>query len=127
MTTDAAPEKSDIPTGLEITAMSEPYRENPHPLLDQLREKDPVHYQELFEGYVLTRHEDVERVLQDRSLFVDPRKAPAKSPDSRRSKIWSRVRVGHSDSTLSAASTSWPALSCRRMTTASRPTTTNPE
>jgi cytochrome P450 len=81
VTTDASKKASNIPTGLEITPMSEAYRERPHPILDELRVEEPVHYNELLEQWVLTRHEDVEQVLQDRDLFVDPRKMPS---DSRR-------------------------------------------
>ncbi len=83
MTTDASKKTSNVPTGLEITPMNEAYREDPHPILDELRAAEPVHYNELLEHWVLTRHEDVERVLQDRGLFVDPHKAP---PESRRAK-----------------------------------------
>ena len=80
MTTDASKNKSDVPTGLDLMPTNEEFRENPQPILDRLRAEEPVHHDELMEAYLLTRYEDVERVLQDRSLSVDPRKTP---PDSR--------------------------------------------
>lgn len=65
-----------IPQGMELTPFNPDYRENPHPYLDILREHDPVHYDELMEGFLLTRHADVGEVLRNRDLSVDGRKAP---------------------------------------------------
>ena len=68
-----------IPTGIQLTAIDPAFRDDPHPILDLLREKDPVHLNQMLGSYFLTRHEDVESVLRDRELCVDPRKA-AESP-----------------------------------------------
>jgi hypothetical protein len=65
-----------IPSGMELTPFNAEFRENPHSYLDLLREQDPIHYDELMEGYILTRHADVGEVLRDRDLSVDGRKAP---------------------------------------------------
>jgi cytochrome P450 len=68
-------EKEAVPTGVELTVLDPAYQEDPYPILERLREADPVHHDVVLNRYVLTRAEDVERVLWDRSLSVDPRKA----------------------------------------------------
>jgi len=40
-----------------------------------LREREPVHCDEQIKQWVLTRAQDVDHVLRDRSMAVDPRKA----------------------------------------------------
>ena len=64
-----------VPTGVELTALDERFRTDPFPVFEELREADPVHYDEVLKRWVLTRHDDVDRVVNDRSLSVDPRKA----------------------------------------------------
>ncbi len=44
---------------------------NPYPYFHQLREEDPVHWNEWWEGWVLTRHDDVQASFQDRRLSAD--------------------------------------------------------
>lgn len=68
-------EKKTIPTGIELTVLDPAYQEDPYPVLDQLREAEPVHHDTVLNRYVLTRAADVEALLWDRSLSVDPRKA----------------------------------------------------
>jgi unspecific monooxygenase len=63
-----------IPTGLELTALDKVFRENPYPIVAKLRERERVHYDEVFKRYVLTRHDDVMAILRDRDLWSDPRK-----------------------------------------------------
>lgn len=67
-TADATP----VPTGVQLTTLDERFREDPYPVLDELRERDPVHKDEVLHRYVLTRHDDVKAVVHDRSLSVDP-------------------------------------------------------
>ncbi len=64
-----------IPTGVELTALDERFREDPQPILKRLRETEPVHHDEVLKRWVLTRHDDVDRVVNDRELSADPRKA----------------------------------------------------
>ena len=72
----AQPEnESLVPTGVEVTALDERYRTNPYPVLEELREAEPVHHDEVLKRWVLTRHDDVDRVVSDRSLSADPRNA----------------------------------------------------
>ena len=63
-----------VPTGLEITALDKAFRENPYPILARLREEDPVHHDQVFNRYVLSRHDDILNLLRDLSLWSDPRK-----------------------------------------------------
>jgi cytochrome P450 len=68
-----------LPTGLQLTALDPVFREHPHDYLDRLRAEDPVHRDAELGRLFLTRFEDVREVVSNRSLSVDPRKAP---PDS---------------------------------------------
>jgi cytochrome P450 len=65
-----------LPTGLQLTALDPVFREQPHDHLDRLRAEAPVHRDAAMERLFLTRFEDVRAVLSNRSLSVDPRKAP---------------------------------------------------
>jgi hypothetical protein len=69
-------DKQPLPTGLQLTALDPVFRERPHDYLDRLREDDPVHWDVELDRLFLTRFEDVRAVLSNRSLSVDPRKAP---------------------------------------------------
>lgn len=64
-----------LPSGVQLTALDPAYREDPYPILDLLREQAPAMLDPLLGSLILTRHADVERVLRDRDLMVDPRKA----------------------------------------------------
>ena len=44
---------------------------DPYPLLDRLREEDPVHWSEPLGGWILTRHDDVLGAIFDRRLASD--------------------------------------------------------
>src|ERR1700740_1059100 len=65
-----------LPTDLELSALDPVFREHPHDRLDRLRTEDPVPLDAGLGRGVLTRFEDVRRVLADRSLSNDPRKVP---------------------------------------------------
>jgi cytochrome P450 len=64
-----------IPTGVELTPLDPAFRVDPHPVLDRLRASEPVHYDGVIHRWVLTRAADVEALLRDRAMSVDPRKA----------------------------------------------------
>jgi cytochrome P450 len=72
-------DKRLLPTGSQLTALDPVFREHPHEYLDRLRAEDPVHHDAELERLFLTRFDDVKTVVSNRSLSVDPRKAP---PDS---------------------------------------------
>lgn len=65
---DAQPpdRSTHVPTGVELTALDPAFRTDPYPVLARLRERDPVHYDAMIKRWVLTRHDDIERVLRDR-------------------------------------------------------------
>ena len=66
-----------VPTGLELTViLGERYLSDHYAVLDEMRERDPVHHDEVLQRWVITRYADVDRVLRDRSMSKDSRKAP---------------------------------------------------
>jgi cytochrome P450 len=69
-------DKQPLPTGLQLTALDPTFAERPHEYLDRLRAEDPVHRDGELERLFLTRFDAVKAVLSNRSLSVDPRKAP---------------------------------------------------
>jgi len=73
-TADETKEMS-VPTGVALTPLDAAFRADPQPVLDELRERDPVHYDAVLKRYVLTRERDVDALLRDRTLSVDPRNA----------------------------------------------------
>ncbi|PYM16111.1 MAG: cytochrome P450 [Candidatus Rokuibacteriota bacterium] len=70
---DTSPEH--LPTGVELTALDPTFRADPYPVFARLRESGPVHRDDDIKRWVLTSHDDVDRVLRDRTMAVDPRKA----------------------------------------------------
>src|SRR6267143_4197486 len=64
-----------VPTGAELTALDARFRTDPYPVLARLRDGEPVHYDHTLKRWVLTRHDDIDRVLRDRATAVDGRKA----------------------------------------------------
>lgn len=67
--------ESRPPEGIRLTPLDDAYRDDPYPILAELRRRAPVHWDRDFHRFVLTRHDDVERVLRDLSFWVDLRKA----------------------------------------------------
>jgi hypothetical protein len=79
MASDEKPNDTPLPTGVALTALDPTFREDPYPILDELRRREPVHHDETFKRWILTRHEDVAAVLRDRAHGVDPHKG---APDT---------------------------------------------
>jgi cytochrome P450 len=76
MADDQAQDRSEpVPTGVQLTALDPVFRADPHPVLAHLREREPIHYDDKLKRWVLTRESDCDRVLRDRTMAVDPRKA----------------------------------------------------
>ncbi len=76
---DETANDAPVPTGVALTALDPAFREDPHPILDELRRREPVHHDEQLKRWVLTRHDDVAAVLRDRAHGVDPHKG---APDT---------------------------------------------
>ncbi len=71
----AESDKETVPTGVQLTSLDPDFQRDPAPVLKRLRELDPVHHDTVMNRYVLTRNADVDALLFDRSLSVDPRNA----------------------------------------------------
>jgi cytochrome P450 len=65
----------ELPEGIRLTPLDDAYRDDPHPVLAELRRRAPVHRDRAFGRFVLTRHDDVMRVLRDLDFWVDARKS----------------------------------------------------
>lgn len=76
MTATADREVPEAPVGFTATSMDPGFRANPHDVLDELRAMGPVVRDAVLGRIMVTTADDVEAVLRDRDLFVDPRKAP---------------------------------------------------
>ena len=74
MTTEEA-RPDTVPTGVELTALDPTFQVDRYPVLAKLRELEPMHHDTTLGRYVLTRYADVDELLFDRSLSVDPRNA----------------------------------------------------
>ncbi|TVS17642.1 MAG: cytochrome P450 [Gammaproteobacteria bacterium] len=69
--TDGAPRR---PIGMALTAHHEGFRDDPHPIYDALRSHVPRHHDPDYGRILLTRYDDVRRVLRDRNYGVDARR-----------------------------------------------------
>ncbi|HEY2033894.1 MAG TPA: cytochrome P450 [Rhizomicrobium sp.] len=64
-----------LPGLLELTPLNPAFNENPHAMLDTLREKCPVYRDQGAGVFVLTKHGDVRGVLSDTSMWRGPERA----------------------------------------------------
>lgn len=55
----------DLPAGTALTALDEHYRNNLHDVLDMLREQAPVYQDNVFQRWVLTKHEDIDKAFRN--------------------------------------------------------------
>lgn len=69
---------------LALTPLNPVFREDPYPLLDDLREHQPVMRDEAAGVFLLTRHEDVRGVLTDLTLWRHPSHAEEAAVFTRR-------------------------------------------
>jgi cytochrome P450 len=67
------------PTGLELMPFDPSFRENPYPILRQLREVEPVHFDQRFVRWYLADFPSVRQILRDKGVSHDLDKA---DPDS---------------------------------------------
>jgi cytochrome P450 len=67
--------QQELPQGMALTPLDEKFRENPYPVLDELRQRAPVHEDTELGQFVYTRHDDVKAIMRDSALWSDPRKA----------------------------------------------------
>ncbi len=64
-----------LPTGVALTAVDEAFREDPYPILANVRRATRVLHDDELGRYVYTSHDDVKAILRDKDLWSDPRKA----------------------------------------------------
>lgn len=65
---------SSLPTGIQLTTLDARFREDPYPVLAELRKHDPIHHDTQLGRYFFTRHDDVAAILRDPDYWSDPRK-----------------------------------------------------
>ena len=63
-----------VPTGIQLTALDPRFREDPYPVLAELRAREPVHRDTELGRIFFTRHDDVADILRHPDLWSDPRK-----------------------------------------------------
>ena len=73
-----------LPNVFDLTPLNPAFSENPHKLLDRLREVCPVRRDAAAGTFVLTRYADVRGVLSDISQWRDPAKAEPEAVLTRR-------------------------------------------
>ena len=55
-------------------ALDPRFREDPYPILAELREREPIHHDTELRRFIFTRHDDVEAILRNPDYWSDPRK-----------------------------------------------------
>ncbi len=68
-------DETPLPTGYQLSALDPTYRETPWVPLDRLRSADPVHHDQQLNRYFFTRGQEVEALVKNRNLVVDPANA----------------------------------------------------
>lgn len=86
-----------VESGVSYNPVSPATVQNPYPVYDLLREKDPIHRLRLANAWLLTRYEDVDRVMRDHQLFS--RNDPNVLPFSRGVEYRSMLRMDPPDHT----------------------------
>jgi cytochrome P450 len=64
-----------LPSILELTPFNPQFRDDPHVVLDDLRDRAPAHRDPATGSTLFTRYEDVRAVVNDRELWRDPLRA----------------------------------------------------
>jgi cytochrome P450 len=64
-----------LPGVFQLTPLNPAFSDNPHALLDRLRNECPVHRDPQAGTFILTRHADVRGVLSDTSMWRSPERA----------------------------------------------------
>ena len=63
-----------LPTGIQLTALDPAFRQDPYPILAELRAREPIHRDRVLNRVVFTRHDDVFAILRNPAFWSDPRK-----------------------------------------------------
>jgi cytochrome P450 len=65
----------DVPTGLGLTPLDETFRDDPYPVLHELREREPVHHDTDLNRWFFTEYDEVKRILRSSEYWSDPHKS----------------------------------------------------
>src|SRR4051812_36016640 len=76
--------QTPLPTILQLTPLDPTFREDPYAVLADLRERCPVHRDDMAGMFLLTRYEDVRGLVSDRTLWRDPLSAEETAVFTRR-------------------------------------------
>jgi cytochrome P450 len=68
-----------VPTGLALTPIDETFRQNPYPVLEQMRQSDPVHHDTDLQRYFITQYDNVKQILRNADFWSDPHKSKPNS------------------------------------------------
>jgi cytochrome P450 len=63
--------ETELPTGVRLTPLDETFRNNPYPILEQLRNAEPVHRDKPLGRWFITGFEEVREVLRNKDLSTD--------------------------------------------------------
>ncbi len=66
---------TNIPGIFDLTPMNPDFNDDPHALLDRLRNECPVHRDERSGSFILTRYADVRGILSDTTMWRGPERA----------------------------------------------------
>ena len=102
--------EAPLPTILQLTPLNPVYRADPHAVLDDLRQRCPVHRDPVSGSFVLSRYGDVRAIVSDRGLWRDPihaeeaavmqrRFVDSVDPDAPRSSVTSILMLDDPDHT----------------------------
>ena len=92
------PDEAPLPSLIDLTPLSEAYRNDPYPILNDLRTRCPVQVDVERGNILFTRYADVRATVNDRSLWADPLKGNAES-------VSARMFAGEVDRTLPRSET----------------------
>ena len=95
---EAAPEASvvnerPLPVGAELMPVTEPFRTNPYPILERLRNERPVHWDSGLGRWFLTGYDDVRTILRNKDMSSNPHNG---RPDSFAAKVVAGAMQGGS-------------------------------
>jgi cytochrome P450 len=71
--------ETKVPTGLALTPLDDTFRQDPYPVLRELREHDPIHHDTDLQRFFFTKYSDVKQILRNPEHWSDPHKS---KPDS---------------------------------------------
>jgi len=88
-----------LPTFVQLTPLDPAFKADPHVVLDDLRARCPVRRDEMSGSFILTRYEDVRKLVSDRTLWRDPMRAEEAATFQRRFAERAPEGVGRTETT----------------------------